>query len=88
MFNYRYLFGYIFQLADVARPGVVEQQIFGVSIGPYHRHVVFLGEIDSEFSKKKDDVGSPFAKRRNPYWHRVESVKKVLRGTSRFRPLW
>jgi len=78
LFNNGYLLGNVFELANIARPGVIGKQLAGVFVKGDGGHTVLFGEVHGKFSKEQVNILLSFTKRGNVYGNGVETVEEIL----------
>src|SRR5258705_4306291 len=68
----------VLELANIAAPGMAEQQPLGLRRKRPERHAVRLGIFAGKMARKGENVLWPFAQSRQLQIHHVEPVKQVF----------
>src|SRR5438552_4012610 len=68
----------VFELTDIAAPGMAEQQPLGLRRKRPERHAVRLGIFAGKMARKGENVLWPFAQGRQLQIHDVEPVEQIL----------
>ena len=72
------LFGDILELAHIARPLVVHEQLLGALVEHHAVHLIFLGHLQSKQSEQQYYILATLAKRGHLDGNRVETIVEVF----------
>ena len=75
------LLGDIFQLAHVARPLIMHEQLLGILIEHHTIHLVFLSHLHGKQAEQQHDVLTTFAQWRHLDGDRIQAVIQILTET-------
>ena len=72
------LFSDILQLANVARPLIVQQHLLGTLVEHHAVHLIFLGHLQGKQTEQQDDILATLTQRRHLDGYRVEAIVEVF----------